>query len=499
MSLTITPVLKKKNKNDKFGIINIRIIEDRKSKYFSLKIKIDEKDWNKKYRQIKPNNPNHKELNTLIQTEIKKLEKTENIQEVVLDIPVNESSFLKFFKKEKDTLFKRNQIGTYKTYNTAYKHLEKYLQSIGEKDIDVNSFDGLFVRDFESYLLSIVSLNSCNKYLSILKKVYHDGLKYDVIPYTKKDPFILFENRRDEVKKPYLQKKEIEKIIQTKIDNKDINDVKNLFLFQVFGQGLRISDLLTLRWENYDFDTESFIFIQQKTGKSHQLFLNNMNMRFLISFYPNLKELYEKTIVKIKLKGKVEKQMSIQELRDKYKELNEKYLSKTIQYLFNKSNGIEVDEKDDYSSLLDSWKKVLNEREEYVLTIIFNEIKKYKFSKIKGFVFPLLKDVDFSDVDFSKPVNLTKYQFNQLGSKTAVYNKRLKTLQKLCEVETIITSHIARHTYTNLLLEYTSWDVLSVSQSLGHQRLSTTQQYINQVGNKKAKNINNDLINNFQL
>ncbi len=498
MSISISPVLKKKNKKDKFGIINIRVIKDRKSKYYSLKIRVDEKDWNNKYRQIKPHHPEQKELNEYIQKEIKKIEVADEVKEIIVE-PQSEKSFLNYFSRQKETLLRRNQIGTYKTYNTAYKHLEKYLKSIGERDIDVNSFDGLFVRDFESYLLSIVSLNSCNKYLSILKKVYQDGLKYDVIPYTKKDPFILFENKREEVKKPYLTKLEVEEIIQKNIENKTINQVKNLFLFQIFGQGLRVSDLFTLRWENYDFSSESFIFIQQKTSKGHQLFLNNLNIKFLISFYPDLQRVYEDTIVKVKVKGKGVQEMKIQELRDYYKELNEKYRSRTIQYLLKKSSGKRVDEKENFTNLLDSWRKVLSEREEAVMIVLSNELKKLKDKKSKGFVFPILKEDDFNDVDFSKPVNLNKYQFNQLGSKTALYNKRLKTLQELCKIETILTSHIARHTYTNLLLEHTSWDVLSVSQSLGHQRLTTTQQYINQVGNKQAKNVNTDLINNFNL
>ncbi len=38
--VTFTPCLRKKYSNDKDGIINIRVTENRKSKYFSLKINI---------------------------------------------------------------------------------------------------------------------------------------------------------------------------------------------------------------------------------------------------------------------------------------------------------------------------------------------------------------------------------------------------------------------------------------------------------------------------
>lgn len=41
--ITITPYLKKKYKTGNFGIINIRITQNRKLKYLSLKIKIKER------------------------------------------------------------------------------------------------------------------------------------------------------------------------------------------------------------------------------------------------------------------------------------------------------------------------------------------------------------------------------------------------------------------------------------------------------------------------
>ena len=58
MSITLTPCLKKKLKSDKYGIINIRITQNRKSIYVSLKEKIPVRFWNDNTHQLRT----HKDL-----------------------------------------------------------------------------------------------------------------------------------------------------------------------------------------------------------------------------------------------------------------------------------------------------------------------------------------------------------------------------------------------------------------------------------------------------
>ena len=53
MSITFTPCLRKKLKLDKHGIINIRITNNRKSTYVSLKEKIHERFWNENTHDLR--------------------------------------------------------------------------------------------------------------------------------------------------------------------------------------------------------------------------------------------------------------------------------------------------------------------------------------------------------------------------------------------------------------------------------------------------------------
>ena len=95
-------------------------------------------------------------------------------------------------------------------------------------------------------------------------------------------------------------------------------------------------------------------------------------------------------------------------------------------------------------------------------------------------LFPLLDEKDFKGIEFGK--DLLSYQlYNKSETATAVYNKQLKRLQKKVFGEGFrlqITSHLARHTYTNIQIDK-NIDLFDLSISLGHKSLITTQLYIN--------------------
>ena len=80
-----------------------------------------------------------------------------------------------------------------------------------------------------------------------------------------------------------------------------------------------------------------------------------------------------------------------------------------------------------------------------------------------------------------------------VSSKTTIYNKQLKELQFLCKIKTKLTSHITRHTYTNLLIENTDNDIYSISKSLGHQRLSTTEHYLSDFNTIRTDKVNQEM------
>jgi hypothetical protein len=145
-----------------------------------------------------------------------------------------------------------------------------------------------------------------------------------------------------------------------------------------------------------------------------------------------LEEHTEEDIAEFALKNKasatlnkiVEKRSSF--IEKKYFESQEK-----IHDLQNIQKFIEGDEE--FIKELESWFEVLNKHKELLIIRLILKIVEYSKSNLKKFIFPILDDEVFKDVDFtSEKYTLSKYQFNQMSSKTTVYNKYLKKLQKKC-------------------------------------------------------------------
>ena len=239
-SITITPYLKKKFSEDKEGIINIRITENRKSKYFSLKEKLKEKDWNPKKNEVRNSCKDYERLTNIIKEKIDELKIVYQQVNSVEKVKENDVySVLDFYKNEVDLLFQQKKFGTSKKMNTTFTHFKNFLTSKGLKDIRFQDITISFVEQYEIYLSNTgISSNTSKKYVSIFGKIYNLGIRKQIfIP--KSDPFILFQNTRVSVEKKRLSKIEVETIINKVIDsNNPLFKIKNYFLFQIFSQGI---------------------------------------------------------------------------------------------------------------------------------------------------------------------------------------------------------------------------------------------------------------------
>lgn len=89
--------------------------------------------------------------------------------------------------------------------------------------------------------------------------------------------------------------------------------------------------------------------------------------------------------------------------------------------------------------------------------------------KTDDYIFPFFKrNKDYSDSEY-----LTK----QISSKNALVNKYLKKIVKVAGINKKVSFHISRHSFAYMALRKTA-DVYSVSKSLNHKRLNTTEHYL---------------------
>ena len=96
-------------------------------------------------------------------------------------------------------------------------------------------------------------------------------------------------------------------------------------------------------------------------------------------------------------------------------------------------------------------------------------------NKVKNplnFVFPVLDNDEFKNIDgnndFSK---ITMEQYKRIKHSTIVYDRRLKKVASLCKMNTNLSSHVSRHSFTNLLLNMDNVNLYDISQSFVHRKM----------------------------
>ena len=499
--MTITPVLKKKYPNDKSGIVNLRITENRRSTYISLGINLAERFWNKNGKTIEAKLRNHRDFDeelrqgiitklTLKYNEHNEIHRNAEFQNV--PVTNHNQSFLFHLNRNISFLEERKKIGTSKRYKTTLYHIEKFLKPLNRPDLNFSDITSFFIEEFETYLIGTGLLeNTTKNYINCIKRLYTKSIKTGIYS-TSLDPFVHFQNRRKPIEKGFLEKIHVDRIRELKLDqNHPLYHIKNYFLLQIFCQGLRISDLLTLRFSNIK---ESEIeFFQYKTKKKHIVYMSETIM-FLLKNYIKVQEV-DKAINQryiYQYKG-IEERKTLKEMQSTYKILSKPGINAL---LFGKSKeDMEIfKEIEAYKNIINSTRKKIYER---LLIILHNYAKIHS----DGFIFPILNPALYTDVTFDGNTTLTKPQYNHLQSKTTIYNKKLKELQKeIFEQFKVIlpvtlTSHVARHTYTNLMLGV-GGDVYEISKSIGHQGINTTDKYITTL-KKRVENKNKDLGSEF--
>ncbi len=106
------------------------------------------------------------------------------------------------------------------------------------------------------------------------------------------------------------------------------------------------------------------------------------------------------------------------------------------------------------------------------------------FKKYMGtgdYIFPLLNE--------EKVVNEIV-----VGSKLAYINKYLKEVAKYCGIFKNLSTHVARHTFTDLALEASNGNIYQVQKSLGHTSVKTTEIYSRNRVNYNKKSLLPDIL-----
>lgn len=261
MATTVRAVLKEEKIN-KAGEapVYLRITKDRKPKYVAIGVQVKPQNWDKGLGQVKKAHPNMVRTNAFI------AQKVAEASDVALDLqmeskfvsPVqikktimgqSSESFLAYFARHLHTLEKTGKMGSLDKATAVYSKLKAFM---GKSDLLFDELTVSFLKQYEAYLRDELdnSVNTIHSNLKIFRKLINDAIQEDLVSPAR-NPFVKFKLKLEKTNKSYLTEEELQAVWEVPLKEGSVRwHHRNIFVFATYAGGLRISDLLQLRWDN---------------------------------------------------------------------------------------------------------------------------------------------------------------------------------------------------------------------------------------------------------
>lgn len=303
MSITTKVVLRTYEvlANGEYALM-LRIIEDRKISYVTLRKSSKIEDWDKHHQQVSKRNPDHISINSLIKriqvkidwyfsslAETNENHNVEKIKEIAQRIigtikNIEKKRFYAFFEEEINRLKNANRLGYAETYQSTLNSIKKYK---GVHDIEFSEIGLEFLTGYKDYLLlRNCAITTQSVYFRTFRTVWRSATKVNIVNedhYPFKDfEFSKFNNPR--TKKRAISKDQITSLINLEIESTEdkLINSRNYFLFSFYCRGLNFTDLASLKWNN--IKDEELHYIRAKT-KEEFSFKLHPDAKKIIEYY----------------------------------------------------------------------------------------------------------------------------------------------------------------------------------------------------------------------
>ena len=181
---------------------------------------------------------------------------------------------LSYAQHIRDVLAQGRQWGTFKKYGDTIRKLTDYIHSLGIKDLDFIDITPSFISGFTSYLQALpnqrypdatLSPNTIAKHLKDLRAILHRAVD-DGIIQSDDIPRKLTAVKEVPPSITGLTSQELAKLIKLPLkENSDRWNARNAWMFAMYQGGIRIADIIQLRWKNIVGDR--LIYTMSKNGK----------------------------------------------------------------------------------------------------------------------------------------------------------------------------------------------------------------------------------------
>ncbi|AUD06698.1 site-specific integrase [Spirosoma pollinicola] len=275
---TINIVLRKEKKKDGTFPLAIRITKDRKSSYIYFDYSIKSDDWDADKQRVKKSYPNSTWLNNFLST--KKLEAEKQAIELetqkshvsshAVRQRIKPSTGSTFFAQADLYLQRLKEAGKYNQY-TADKPRVKHFKEFIKQDIALPEITVAVLERFKGHIRTKLNLSerSAINHIVMMRSVFSHAIKEGAVD----EKFYPFGKGKMKIKFPDsskvgLNQDELERLETVSLEGQP-HHVRNLWLFSYYLAGVRISDVLRLRWS--DFQNDRLHYEMGKNNKGGSL------------------------------------------------------------------------------------------------------------------------------------------------------------------------------------------------------------------------------------
>lgn len=403
--------------------------------------------------------------------------------------PSSKISYAEYF--ESDFQLRQIKKNTMDKYTSSKNNFIQFLHEVYErKDIFFNQFSNEVIKKYQLWLKKEGSWadSTQGKFKSNLRTIINAAIEDELISVVDNRMFsgISFEKAKNNT--IYMNKKQVQNLISLNLTPfSNLEKAQNSLKLQLLLQGIRVSDLLLLRFKNIDLETNRVNIVSKKNNKKIIIYLDfSLKIHLYKSLLYHL--LNPSSIYNIRVE-------SNPILRSKISDIDKnilKYEDIQIDY-FIKKRKKELEKAKEHIAELELIKIQIN-----------NDFKTLHHECLlfisDEFIVPWLDSHKFKNFSLSK---ITDNHERYIKSATTNYNNSLVDLQKIAKIvlkdNASLRSHIMRHTWANLALDSPNSDIYSISKALGHSSLTETERYLRDFDDLKVKELSERINMDFTV
>jgi integrase len=253
---------KKRNSKGEYPLI-IRITKDRKTSYYSVGQYINEKHWDIKNQKIKKSHPNSTRINHFLTKKLgeandKLMELASNksifsAQQIVNEIKSTEktTNFFDLAEIYLKHLEGTKQFTRLSADKPRIKHFRKFLKN---RNISFQEITEILLKKYQTYLKNIVGNGDrsvMNNFI-VIRTIFNLAIRENIVdrkhyPFGRNGIIIKF----PQSVKIGLSRKEITALEEIVLEDEKEHHARNVWLISFYFAGMRISDVLRLKWADF--------------------------------------------------------------------------------------------------------------------------------------------------------------------------------------------------------------------------------------------------------